>query len=97
MTIEVNTVFRKISVDGPIKPESPIFKIINSGAVEVLINNNLKLYPDGEFGINNQAVIAALLHKGYEVKNNTTYQITFNPAGAPREITLAETFVKITK
>ena len=97
MNIEVNTVFRKIVIDSLIKPESPIFKILNTGAVEAYINNNMVLFPDNFFGIDNQAVVAALLHKGYEVKNNTSYQISFNPVGAPKEVTLIETFVKIIK
>ncbi|MCC6258081.1 MAG: hypothetical protein IT254_07155 [Chitinophagaceae bacterium] len=93
--VEFKTTITNIIKDGKHRPESPIFRFVNTGSAEAFINNNFRIRPGNDFGIDTTALVAQMLLKGHTVENSTQFDITFDNSNYLKMVQLVQTFVKI--
>ncbi len=81
--VYIKTVTRQITSSGDYKPNAPIFSFVNTGTLNLIINENYILKPGESFGVGLDTVVAVFLKQGIPVVNETAFKVDFkNSAGA---------------
>lgn len=75
---KLETTITEIGREGPLKPTSPLFSIVNDSYFPVWIDN-YKLPPGRSFSIDASPIVAEFAKLGVEVTNETTYNLKFDP------------------
>lgn len=75
----VETTTRLITNTEKVTPQSASWAFVNTGTATLIINNNYPLLPGAVFSSSTDtATAAALLLKGIELQNKTTFQVNFD-------------------
>lgn len=96
----ITTTITAINADGHFMPSSPVYKIINDGSLDVVINNTLRLFGNDTHEVDVSKICARFLQMGVPVENSTELFITFKePQGGVvikiNSAKIIQTFIKI--
>ena len=81
--VKIHTTEYSFFGKGFFKPSSPVFEIRNEGPFDFKIGSSFILKPQQSFGINMEKIVAGFKQKGYQVINDTQFDLQVAPPPAP--------------